>query len=132
MEQLSIAEGIAQCSRTFDLTNGAGTAIWKRHGNGRIVGLGLLYIWGAGIAAWLPLWNSQNAVLNFLSFAGVALVSLSGIAIAIYASNLEVENKSLRERVLILQTVADEYKHHGENALTKLEQERSAYGLPHV
>ncbi len=53
------------------------------------VALGLMYMWGAVFFAWIDFWNSGQTWMRVLAFFGAALVSLSGIAIALYTSNLE-------------------------------------------
>ena len=62
------------------------------------IGLGLLYMWGCAIVAWMDYWNSYETWIKVLAFLGGALVSISGTAIAVYTSKLEEKIRQLNER----------------------------------
>lgn len=65
---------------------------------GSWVGVGLLFMWGSALIAWVDLWNSANLGAKALGFIGGCLVSASGIAIAIYTSALEQKLNSLQQQ----------------------------------
>ena len=94
-----------------------------------LVGLGLLYIWGAAIMAWLDLWQSQHAGMRVGAFLGMGLTSASGIAIAFYTSGLEIKLEQLAEKNQISQSEAEYWKDQAQVSLACLEKERRAQGV---
>lgn len=54
-----------------------------------LIGLGVMFMWCCALLPWIDLWNSSATLKQALGFFGAALVSLSGLAVLLYASHLE-------------------------------------------
>lgn len=94
-----------------------------------LVGLGLMYMWGTALVAWLDLWQSSQIGLRIIAFLGAALVSLSGIAISFYTNDLELKVKRLNERNERNKAEAAEWKKQAQLAITLLRKERNRSAL---
>ena len=64
---------------------------------GRFAGLGLMFLWGTAYFPWIDLWQANNLFAKIIGIAGAMLVSLSGIAIAIYTNDVEMRLKHHRQ-----------------------------------
>ncbi len=49
--------------------------------------------------AWMDLWNSSSTFAKVLAFIGMAMVSVSGLAMVSYTSSLEEKVKKLEDRL---------------------------------
>jgi hypothetical protein len=87
-----------------------------------LIGLGLLYMWVCAAIAWIDLWNSSNPFANGFAFIGMAMVSVSGLAIVFYTSSLDEKVKKLEDRLDATEYEASRWKSQAENALEMLEE----------
>ncbi|MEO7861331.1 MAG: hypothetical protein ABIU05_12970 [Nitrospirales bacterium] len=73
-----------------------------------LVGLGLMYLWGATLLSWADWAQSEVVFSKVVGIAGMALASLSGIAAFLYVNGLESQVKRLQEKNESYETQAKE------------------------
>lgn len=93
-----------------------------------LVGIGMMYLWGATLLAWVDWWRSEIIVVKTVGIVGMALASLSGIAAFFYVNDLESQVKMLKEKKEFLEDQAKEWMNQAQLAISLLEKERNKNG----
>ena len=93
-----------------------------------LIGLGLMYLWGATLIVWVNWTQSEVIFVKIVGIAGAALASLSGLSAFLYVNGLESEVKELRANNSFNEAQAKEWKDQAQLAISLLEKERSKNG----
>ena len=87
-----------------------------------LIGLGLLFMWGAALVSWIRLSQSPNGALMLIGFLGAATVSASGIAIVLYIADLESKVRKLTESNNFNESQAETWKEQAQRAIAMLDK----------
>ena len=90
-----------------------------------LIGLGLMYLWGATLFVWVDWTQSSVIFVKVVGIAGAVLASLSGVAAFLYVNGLESEIKDLRAKNSFNAAQAKEWQDQAQLAISLLEKERS-------
>lgn len=90
-----------------------------------LVGLGLMYLWGATLLVWVDWIQSEVLFVKVFGIVGAALASLSGIAVFLYVSSLESQLKKIKEKNEFHEAQAKEWMDQAQLAISLLEKERA-------
>lgn len=86
-----------------------------------LVGLGIMFMWGSGLLAWVDLWKSSPIAAKIAGLLGSCLISASGIAIFLYTSSLEEEANRLKQRSDSNEAEARMWKTQAQEAMARIE-----------
>lgn len=86
-----------------------------------LIGLGLMYLWGCAIIVWVDWTQSEVLFVKVVGIGGLALASLSGIAVFFYVNGLESQLKKEKENNKLYKEQVKVWREQAELASSQIE-----------
>ena len=77
----------------------------------KLIGLGVLFIWGSALVSWVPWLNSVSIVTQAIAVIAVGITTASGISVLFYCDSLEQQVTHLHHENSLYKEEALQYRH---------------------